>query len=493
MGIIQRQTLKSTVYIYAGVIIGFITTALVYPKVLTPSQIGVIGLLGSWSAVFAQFATLGFGGATVKFFPSFRSSDKNHYGFLFILLVITALGFVVFMGLYYLLRPWIIQSTQDSPLFHEQLYLIIPYTLFQLLFLALDTYNRMLYNSTTGMLLRELVLRLLILATISLFFFQLFGFVRFVEWYVGAQGVITLLLIAFLVWRGEFNPKPDFRRLDTPMMKGMASLSVFSFLTGFSSLAIMRIDSIMIGSYLTDYEVGIYITTLNFGTLVQLPSRALRGIAPTLIAESLKRNELAEVENIYRKSTITQLVIGLYLMLGIWVNTNTIFTILPEEYQAGLYVVLFIGLSNVVRMAGGMSDVIVGYSEYYKLNTVFNAGWLLLIVLTNMIFIPLQGISGAALASLISVIAVTAARHFFLQRKFGMQPYNKNHGLAILLALITYGIVYLIPTLSPFWLDLLVRGILVTLIYGLSSYYLRVSPEINQLIETSLIRLRSLF
>ncbi|MEQ9440564.1 MAG: polysaccharide biosynthesis C-terminal domain-containing protein [Cyclobacteriaceae bacterium] len=491
MGIIQRQTLKSTVYIYAGVIIGFITTVLILPRVLTPSQIGVIGLIGSWSAVFAQFATLGFGGATLKFFPSFRDAKQNHHGFLFLLLVVTALGFLIFLGLYYLLRPWLVYSTQESPLFHEHIYLIIPFTLFQLLFLALDVYNRALYNATTGTLLRELVLRLLILVFVSLFYFQLFGFVRFVEWYVWAQGIVAGLLVLFLLWKGAFNPTPDLRLLDRPMLKGLASLSLFSFLTGFSALAVLRIDSIMIGSYLSDYEVGIYMTTLNFGTLVLLPSRALRGIAPTLIADALKHQDMEAVENIYRKSTITQLVVGLYLMLGIWVNVDTVFAILPEEYKAGLYVILFIGLSNVVRMAGGMSDVIVGYSDYYKLNTVFNAVWLILIVLTNMVFIPLQGISGAALASLISVIAITIARHIFLYKKFGMQPYDKKHAMAIALALVTYGLICLIPTMSPFWLDLLLRGTLVTILYGCSSYYLGISPEINQLIDGGLTRLRS--
>jgi len=491
VGIIQRQTIKSTAYIYIGVLVGFVTTALIFPRVLTPSQIGAIGLLGSWSAVFAQFATLGFGGATVKFFPTFRDQKRNHHGFLFLLLTVTVLGFLLFLGLFFLLRPWLLQSTEESPLFQQYHGLIIPFTLFQLFFLALDVYNRMLYNATTGTLFRELILRVFILTGISMFFLELFCYHGFVIWYVGAQGAIAILLILFLVWRGEFRPLPDLSLLNRPMLFKLGSLSFFSFLTGFSSLAILRIDSIMIGNYLSDYDVGIYMTTMYFGTLVMLPSRALRSIAPTLISEAFNNNDLKTIQSIYHKSTITQLIVGLYLLLGLWINTHTVFSILPEEYTAGLYVILFIGLANVVKMAGGMADAIVGYSQYYRINTLLNAGWLLLIILTNIIFIPTFGIGGAAFASFVSVMIVTLVRFLFLYRKFGMQPYSPQHLWAVLIALGSFGIVNFIPTLSPFWTDFLLRGTLATLLFLLPIYFLKVSPEINKIIKNTYAQLRS--
>ncbi|WKN43252.1 oligosaccharide flippase family protein [Tunicatimonas pelagia] len=494
MGIIQRQTIKSTVYIYAGVIVGFITTAVIFPRVLTSAQIGVTILLGSWSSVFAQGATLGFNGATVKFFSRFRNKEKNHHGFLFLLLLVALGGFLLFLGLYYLLKPWLIATHDDSsPLFRHSIYLIIPFTFLILLFLMLDTYNRVLYNATTGTLLKELFLRLFILLGTLLFFFNLLNFNQFAAWYVGAQGGTVAMLIVFLIWQKEFNPMPDFSRLDSSLIRGMASLSLFSFLTGFSALAILRIDSIMIGSYLTEAEVGIYAMNINFATLVMLPTRALRNIAPTLIADAFNNDDLDAIGSIYQKSTITQLTVGLLLMLGLWVNTETIYAILTPEYRTGIYVVLFIGLSNVARMGGGLSDAIVGYSKHYKMNTVFNAGWLLLIVLTNLIFIPTLGITGAALASLVSVVVITVVRFWFVYRKFGMQPYRFEHLLVIVLAALTYFLISLLPTFSPFWIDFLLKGSLVVAIYGSAVYFLNVSPEINALVNSTAQRIRSLF
>ncbi len=493
MGIIQRQTIKSTVYIYAGVLVGFVTTALIFPRVLTSSQIGLITLIASWSAIFAQGATLGFGGATVKFFPLFRDKEKNHHGFLFLLLLVTSVGFILFIGLYYLLKSWIISTHADSPLFQHKAYLIVPFTFFMLLFIVMDIYNRVLYNATAGTLLKELFLRLFILLGIALLFFQFLNFDQFVNWYVGAQGAVALLLLFFLVWRKEFNLLPDFSQLDRSMITGMASLSLFSFLTGFSSLAIIRIDSIMIGSYLSEGDVGIYTLNLYFGTLVLLPSRALRNIAPTLIADAFNSRSMSTIRSIYEKSTITQLAVGLFLMLGLWVNTETIYTILPAEYKAGMYVILFIGFSNVVRMAGGLSDAIVGYSDYYKMNTVFNAVWLLLIVLTNLIFIPAMGITGAALASFLSVLAITLVRFWYVFRKFGMQPYQLRHAFLVFLALVTYFLISLLPIFSFFWIDLLVRGSLVVVLYGSAVYFFNISSEINGLVDSLWQRLQSLF
>ena len=48
----------------------------------------------------------------------------------------------------------------------------------------------------------------------------------------------------------------------------------------------------------------------------------------------------------YAKSTINQLIVGELLFLGIWANIHNIFKILPAEYEAGKYVIFFIGIND---------------------------------------------------------------------------------------------------------------------------------------------------
>lgn len=55
--------------LYIGVFIGFITTAVLFPRILTEEEIGLINTLLAYSIVFAQFATLGFNSVITKFLP----------------------------------------------------------------------------------------------------------------------------------------------------------------------------------------------------------------------------------------------------------------------------------------------------------------------------------------------------------------------------------------------------------------------------------------
>ena len=483
MGVVQRQAIKSTVYIYGGAILGFITSALIFPTYLTKTQIGVVTLLASWAAIFAQFATLGFIGTSLKYFPVFRSKEHNHHGFLFLQLAVMLAGFVAFLGLYYILKPWILRGSGTDSGFSDYLWLVVPFTGFQLLFLTMDAYNRALYNASTGTFLREFAYRVLVLASIAFFVLGWYSYHRFVWLYVFSYGIIAVLMIAFLWWKKEFWPVPNFSKFNRSILQDMGGLSLVSFLTGFGTIAVMRIDSIMLGFLQNDAAVGVYAIMFNFATMVYLPSRALRGIAPTLIAQAIEDNRWDTIASIYQKSTTTQLIAGLYVLLGIWANIDNVFYILPESYREGQYVILFIGLSNVVKMAGENNDTIINYSQYYRWSIVVMLFWLIMIVVTDYWLIPPLGVSGAALASLISVAAITLTRFLFLLAKFGLQPYNRSHLLAIVIAAITYAVVQAISPVSPFLLDIAMRALVISLLYLPAVYFLQLSPEINQIID----------
>lgn len=490
MGIIQRQTIKSSIYIYLGVLIGFVNVSILYPRFLTTAQIGVITLLVSWGSLFAQFGTLGFTGATIRFFPYFRHREKGHQGFFLIMMMVFLIGSVLLSLLVLIMQDWIVRQAGPDSLLSSYTHLLIPYSIFMLLFLMLDVYNRSLYNATTGTLLNETVSRLLVMILLYPLIVAWIGFDTYVDLYVLARALLVVFLLVFLFYKKDISLRPDFSLLTPKMRKNMLSLSVFSLLTGFSAIAVMRIDAIMIGGFVSESAVGIYITTFYYGTLVSLPSRALKGIAPTLVSDAFKENKLDVVADIYRKSSITQMIAGCYLMLGIWANIDNVFEILTEEFLPGKYVIFYIALMNLVKMMAGNNELIIGYSRYYRFNTYSMLSWLILIILTNWWLLPLMGLVGAALASLISVVAVNLLRGWYLYHKFSFQPLSLRHVYIGLISLATYFIVSLVPSAYPFYLDIFIRGSLITLIYLPTVYFLKLSPEFNSLLENLLEKLK---
>jgi len=294
-----------------GVVIGFFIRAHFFPNFLSEAEIGVLALLVSYGSIFASVALLGFNHATIKYFPYFRNTKEGHGGFLPLYLLVIIAGFLIFLLIYKIIGGLLID---ESTLFGQFYYLCIPLTIGLLIFSVMDNYNTVLYNASTGILLREFGLRLLVLLALVPLIYDLINFEQFAQIYVTAYSVIALCLIAFIIWRGECHLNFRFRTIERHMIRAMAGISFFGFLTGLNNVAILQVNNILIDLYYDEAQTGIYVTNFFFAALILLPSRGLNKIAPTLISDAFKNNNLQAIRNIQYKSTINQQLIAVLLL-----------------------------------------------------------------------------------------------------------------------------------------------------------------------------------
>jgi len=180
---------------------------------------------------------------------------------------------------------------------------------------------------------------------------------------------------------------------------------------------------------------------------------------------------------------VNQYILGSYLLLGIWLNIDNIFKIIPPEYEAGKYVIFFIGMSNLIRMTGGIDTALIGYSKYYKYNTLFIFLLLFFSVITNWILIPILSLTGAAIASTISVLLFVIIKFVFIKKKFDFQPYNIRYVYVLLISLGTYFLIAQLPAFSNPYLDVFVRGCLITGLFVPLVYLSKASSDVNKIIE----------
>jgi O-antigen/teichoic acid export membrane protein len=492
LGTIRRQSIISTFYIYAGVIIGFVSTGVLMPRFLSETENGIVKLLISYSLLFAQFASLGFQTATVRFFPYFKNKPKGHHGYFFLLVTVGIIGFALFLILYYLIKGPILQfeSGKNSEFTHY-FFLILPLTFFFLFFNLLDVYARVLIHSTVGTLLKELLQRLFILLAIFLFILNLIGFWHFILLYVTAVSIPTLILFIYLFQRGEIFFKPDFSMVRRNLLGPMISLSLYGLLIGFSQIAISQIDSILINFFKNPAQTGIYAITFYYGTLVILPSRAVFRIAPTFIAEAFRMNDHSSVQSIQYKSCLNQLLLGAGLFALLWLNIDNVFRILPPEYLAGKYVIFFIGITNLISMAGGLSSQVITNSDYYRYNGFFVFIYLILTVILNIILIQVIGIVGASMAAMLSMLVFNLFKFEFIRRRFGIQPYDRNHLKIIAISVLTFLFVSIFPYPDSLILNILIKSSLFGLLFVGLNYLFRSSGDFNHFIDMYIDKIRS--
>jgi len=466
LGIIQRQAIKGTIYTYMGVALGFITTALIFPKILTTEEIGLLSLLISYSVIFAQFASLGTGRVVIIAFPYFKSKEHKHHGLLFILLLVTGIGFVISAVAFYFLKEYLIaNSKESSQLFVQYFNYLLPLILFTLVYQVLDSYYKALQNAVKGIILKEFVQRLLFLVFIIFYYYGWINFGQYVLFYVAAICFPALVLIVSLIRDKEFFLKPDLKFVNKDLSKLMVQVGFYGILIGFSGMIITNIDRIMVERFMGLGATGIYTTTAFFATLVIMPSRALLKISDPIIAQSWKNNDLEHLIFLYKRTSLSQLVIGSLLFIGIWGNESNIFRILPEVFQEGRFVIFFIGLTFIFDMASGAAAMIMANSKHFKYQAYFMIMLVGLVILTNLIFIPLYGLTGAAFATCLSKLLTNVGQFLFLKIKYRLQPYSLKYLWVVLIAAVAYLAGYFLPELSNLCLDIFYRSAVITIVY----------------------------
>jgi O-antigen/teichoic acid export membrane protein len=487
MGIIQSQSIKGTLYSYIGVLLGFVTTGLLYPFVLEPEQIGVTKLLLSYSTLATQLASLGFNGVAVRLFPYFRDKKTAHKGFLYLGLLISAIGLLItFVGLF-LMQPWIIsKSIEKSALFTEYFSWIYLLIITQLIFSTLDNYFTQLFNSTYAIIHKEFVQRILLIIITLLFWFDWINFSQYIMLFVIAVSIPTLLLTYNIYKAGELRINPTLKYIDKDLMNQVVKVSLISIFTSVTSVIILNIDSIMLSTIAGVAATGIYTINYFFAILISVPNRPMVKIANAVIADSWMKNDLNNIRDIYKKSTLSQMVAGSFLLLGLFINIDSIYQYLPKNYETGKYVLIFIGISSWMEMATGVSKSVIGSSKYYYVQSIAMVGLALMVIGTNYLFIPKYGLSGAAFASFLSLFSFISFRYFFIWYKFKMQPFDIKSLYITLLMLVLLYLSQFLPMTNRYYVDIPYKSAIVSIVYIGIIYLSKVSPEINTVADSVL-------
>ncbi|MGI4021706.1 MAG: lipopolysaccharide biosynthesis protein [Janthinobacterium lividum] len=490
MGIIQQQTIKGTFYSYLGVAIGFISLYYFQTHSLSKEQVGLITLLTNYSLLFSQFAILGFNGTT-RYFPYFRNEEKNHHGYLALACLVSLAGFILFTVLAFVFKDELINSkSHENRLFSQYFWYLVPLTFFTLFFNVFNLFARMLYDTISGRVLLEFTKRLFILFTLLLIFFKWINFSTFMALWLTANILPTFLMMRQLIVTKNFYLTTDFDFIDRDMANKLINICFFAILTGSAPIIITSLDVYMVNKKFGLAETGIYSVAAYFGMVITLPARSLYSIAYTIISEAWKNNNLQNIRNIYRKSCINQLIAALFIFLLVWVNVNNVFKVLPS-YAAGKYVIFFIGLGYVIDSATGVNGVILTSSKHYKYDSFFNLGLIGITIALNLLFIPLYGITGAAIAAASTLLIFNLFRYLFILFVYKMQPFTIKSLYTVLIALAAYWICdRLIPEQKNFILDSFIRAVFITVFYGGSVYFLNLSEDINAYLNGYLTKLR---
>ncbi len=497
MNVIKKQAFLGTIFSYGGVLVGFVTQFFLIGNYLEPAQNGLLAVLLSYMYVLVQLSSLGFNAAGSRFFPHFRNAKNGHNGYLFLGLTVGLVGFVITTIGLVLLKDTIIKNEENSTLFADNFYFLVPLTLATLLFNLLDNYAKNLYDTVTGTFLAQFLQRLLQLVAILFFIFQIVDFQQFMYVWVFA---VSFYVVPML-WKASklegFSLKPNFSVMTPAFSREFGFYSFLTILTGFSSMVILYIDKIMLAGITTFSETGIYNTASFFGSVMGMSLLAVNKAAQPLIADSFANNDLSNISTIYKKSCTTALIVGCWIFLGIYLNIDNLFLFLKPEYSAGKMVVIIICLGKLFDLATGLNGTILALSKHYIYDTYIMVGLIFITVALNYFLIPIYGMNGAAFALAIATVYYNLARYLVVLIKLSMQPFTFDLVKVIVIALISWLVIRLLPQLGSdkflSIVDMAYRSVALTLLYGIIIYWSNISPELNGAMKNLWLKVTKFF
>lgn len=452
MGIVKKDTLRTTLISYVGLVLGYLNKAFLFIILLTTQEIGIINLLITTGLFFAQLSNLGSVYVTWRFFPFFRDAQKKNYGFLLLNFLIVMCGSLLFTLLFYLLKaPIHAYFMEKSPLFVTYAWWVVPVGIGQVFFLLFENYMRGLFKNVLPVLMQDIVLRLITTLLLVLYALKIFSFEVFLVLLMLSNLIPALVLLVYLIVKKELFFSLKSITIPRRFRKIILQFSLFSYVNTLATIIVVTMDAVMIGGMIGLAAVGIYTTMVQITSAILVPFRAMTRVSSPIVAKLWKEKNIEGLQAIYQKSSGVGLFIGLSSFLMLWLPVNELFSFIKPEFQSGIPVLFFLLMGRLVDMYCGLNGIIFATSKKYKYDLVFTLFLCLGIYGLNYFLIKHgYGIAGVGFATGIIYVFYNVARSIYIYRAYGLNPLHRRQGYLFLNALLVIALVEIVRYWFPF-------------------------------------------
>ena len=494
MGVIQRQGIKHSIVNFTGLILGTASTIFIYSQRETIEAYGLVQYLLSVGIIGYPLFALSGQTVAVRFFPHFQNKSKGHHGLLPLLILMSLAGWgisTVIAALFW--TPVSTALASGSPLLQQYLWMAMPIALFYTLAVVLSTYCVNFKRIVIPSILIDFSLKLFLpLQMIALW--QGWISLPLALWLLLLHYFLMMIgMVVYLHRLGEWQWKPQWSFL-TPELRGeIGRYAGFGVITGFALLLATKADTLMVGTLATIKGAGIYAIALNIAAAVEIPGKSLYSASASFVARYLADENWTEMKILYRKVSINLLAAGLLLFGCIWVSADQLYEFMPNsaEVSQGKFVLLFLCVAKLVDMGSGLNNQLVYYSKFYRYSIYSLSVLAAANISFNLWLIPAMGLTGAAIATLLSVTCYNLFNLFLVWRKFRIHPFTRQTPVVVALSLLALATVWFLPSSGSNLPDIAIRSGSYALLFAFLVLRFRISPDVNQLWSDLLNRIKT--
>lgn len=391
-----RKALANTGWLFADKIIRLGVGFLVWTwlaRYLGPELFGLLNYAGSFVAIFSVMASLGLNGIVVRNLVRKPNSADTTLGTAFVLQVLGGImAFVLALITISIIRPN--DDTAKSIVVVLGLVMILKATEVVKFWFESNVQSKHTVCLENSVFLMFATIKALLILTGA----NLMAFV----WATFAEGLVVAAGLLWVYgWRGG---RLQAWRSRYECAKILLKDSWPLILSGLAVMVYMRIDQIMLGHMLGDQAVGIYSSAVRLSEVWYfIPMAITSSIFPSIIAakKNTTRDYYRYLQRLYDMMVL--IAVAIALPVSLWSHWITLYLFGDGYTAAGPVLTIHVWSSVFVFLgvASGNWFLLENMQVQAFYRTALGA---LVNVLANFVLIPMLGIIGAAVGTLIAQI-----------------------------------------------------------------------------------------
>lgn len=493
MGIVIRQSLKSSAVTLTGALLGAGFTFLA-SRTLPAAEWGISRNLINQGMLAQNVLLLGSISLVFAYVPRYHGQPEKRRALLTLSFLLPLLGLVIFAIPYFLFEEPIIQKFQarDRP-YLRMFFGWMPLLSVLSSYMALMEYflsSQMKVAKAT--LMREVVLRVMNLLLLLAYYLGWISFPSFVIGTVLVFGVPLVLLLILCLREPLFRFSLKWwHALTQAELRDAIHYAWYHMLTQLTFGLMILLDPLLLMPLSANgsNDVAVYNNAILFISFMLVPYRAMTNAVFPKLNEAMINGHKDVLQRLFQRASVNMLAVSLYMSVAILCVMPPAVSYLPAVYQRSIPVVLILLVGRVADYLTGLNAEVISITPQYRFN--FRTALLLIIsvVILDRLFIPRYGLFGAAWVSSGTIVLFNTIKSWYLYKHTGLNPITPKSILMLLGATAIAAGVWVIPRLVPPFADIIARGALVTGAFTALVLLVRPSEDVNALLGK--LRLRS--
>lgn len=396
--------------------------SVILARLLGSAGYGAYAYALSWILVLGIAADLGLGGLLTRNIASYQT--RSAWGLMTGLMewakrtvLFTSSGIALLSAVVL----WILRTHLDPQILFPLLIALILLPLTALMRIR-RTAMQGLYHLVLGQLPEMLFHPLLFIVLIGVVYLFVEGSIT-ASWAVGMNIVATgaALIISMKLLRKVF---PQSARNASPVYETRTWLSsgLFMMLVGGLHIINSRTDILMLGAIKGAEAVGIYHAASRGAELIMLVLMPIHlALGPTVAGLYAEKN-YERLQRIVTKITRLILLLSLPIMACLLIFGYWFLLLFGPDFTRGQIALSILSIGNLIHIALGPVALLLLMTRYERDATVGVGIGALLNVILNAFFIPIWGLEGAAIATVISKISWNVLMAIWVYKRLKIHP-----------------------------------------------------------------------